>query len=148
MTLKKTRVGAYAVCVREGQLLLVHQAAPGPAQDRWTLPGGGVDFGESPAAAVVREVREETGGAAVPGKLLGVHDNVYDSPEGVLRHGIRLLFATSITGELRAGGNGEIDAVGWHPISDLPDTTTAWAQLAAQLASQHAHDGTSPTRRG
>lgn len=147
MTLRKTRVGAYAVCVQEGQLLLVHQAAPGPAQDRWTLLGGGIDFGESPAAAVVREVREETGATAVPGELLGVHDNVYDSPEGVRRHGIRLLFSTTVNGVLRAGGDGEIDAVGWHPISDLPETTTAWAQLAAQLAPENAH-GRSLPRHG
>ena len=52
-----------------------------------------------------------------------------------LRPGDALVVNTSAT------VNGEIDAVGWHPISDLPDTTTAWAQLAAQLASDRAHDG-------
>ncbi|MET1006108.1 MAG: NUDIX domain-containing protein, partial [Propionibacteriaceae bacterium] len=58
MSAQVTRVSAYAVCRRSGQLLLVHQAAPGPAAGLWTLPGGGVEFGESPAAAVRREVRE------------------------------------------------------------------------------------------
>jgi len=138
MSPRKTRVGAYAVCVREGSLLLVHQVAPGSAEGTWTLPGGGVDFGESPVAAVTREVREETGGTATTAELLGVHDNVYDSSDGIQRHGIRLLYAATVTGELGADDNGEIDGIGWHPLDDLPETTTAWARLAALLISERA----------
>lgn len=116
-------------------MLLVHQAAPGPAEGKWTLPGGGVDFGESPAAAVVREVHEETGGTVTTAELLGVHDNVYGSNDGIQRHGIRLLYTATVRGDLRAEGNDEIDAVGWHPLDDLPETTTAWAYLGAFLAA-------------
>lgn len=132
---RRTRVGAYAVCVRDGRLLLVHQAIAGPGEGEWTLPGGGVDFGESPAAAVVREVHEETGGRAVLAELLGVHANVYGSSDGIQRHGIRLLYAATVTGDLHAVGN-ESDVVGWYPLDDLPETTTPWARLAAQLADR------------
>ncbi|WP_146347630.1 NUDIX hydrolase [Falsiphaeobacter marinintestinus] len=52
------RAGAYALLPREGALLLTVQAEPGPDLQ---LPGGGIDPGESPVAALHREVFEETG---------------------------------------------------------------------------------------
>lgn len=55
------RVAAYAV-VRDGDRVLLTELAPRTtAPGRWTLPGGGVDEGEDPISAVVREVFEETG---------------------------------------------------------------------------------------
>ncbi|MGH1412477.1 MAG: NUDIX hydrolase [Pelagimonas sp.] len=53
----KMRPGAYAILPRSGQLLLTEQA-PGPEIQ---LPGGGIDPGEHPIAALHREVFEETG---------------------------------------------------------------------------------------
>lgn len=52
------RIGAYALLERDGQLLLTIQTDPGPDLQ---LPGGGIDPGESPVAALHREVHEETG---------------------------------------------------------------------------------------
>ncbi len=52
------RPGVYAILPRDGALLLTHQAEPWP---EFQLPGGGVDPGESPMAALHREVFEETG---------------------------------------------------------------------------------------
>lgn len=54
----RLRTGAYALLPRDGQLLLTWQADPGPDLQ---LPGGGIDAGESPIAALHREVYEETG---------------------------------------------------------------------------------------
>ena len=54
------RVAAYAVVVAEERLLLTQLAPRTGAPGRWNLPGGGVDEGEAPDAAVVREVAEET----------------------------------------------------------------------------------------
>ncbi|MGE4324817.1 MAG: NUDIX domain-containing protein [Pseudodonghicola sp.] len=54
----RRRVGAYALLPRDGRLLLTEQANPGPDLQ---LPGGGIDPGESPFAALHREVFEETG---------------------------------------------------------------------------------------
>jgi len=49
-----------AVAVRDGRVLLVRRGH-GPAAGQWSVPGGRVEWGETLAAAVVREVAEETG---------------------------------------------------------------------------------------
>ena len=54
----RRRPGVYAILLRDGALLATHQADPLP---EYQLPGGGVDRGEHPIAALHREVMEETG---------------------------------------------------------------------------------------
>jgi 8-oxo-dGTP diphosphatase len=54
----RRRPGAYGVLIADGAVLLTHQTAPEPEVQ---LPGGGIDPGESPVAALHREVFEETG---------------------------------------------------------------------------------------
>ncbi len=58
---QRQRVAAYAVIIRDDRILLSRLAAAIAPEERWTLPGGGLEFGENPRDAVVREVREETG---------------------------------------------------------------------------------------
>ena len=48
-----------AAIFRDGRVLIVRRARP-PAHGLYTLPGGGVELGETLEEAVVREVREET----------------------------------------------------------------------------------------
>lgn len=57
---RRTRVGAYVVLTAEGGIALT-QLGRGPNQGRWSLPGGGIEHGESPQAALARELSEETG---------------------------------------------------------------------------------------
>ena len=54
----RRRPGVYAVLYDGASILLTHQAAPVP---EFQLPGGGIDRGENPIAALHREVIEETG---------------------------------------------------------------------------------------
>ena len=67
------RLAAYALVVDEGRLLMSQLSdRVGGAGGLWTLPGGGVDPGESPADGVVREVHEETGQEVVVDELVQV----------------------------------------------------------------------------
>jgi len=61
LAVPRQRVAAYAVVVTGDLLLLTQLAGSTGAAGRWNLPGGGIDPGESPTEAVVREVAEETG---------------------------------------------------------------------------------------
>ncbi len=58
-------IGAYGFCRDpSGRLLLVRMAS-GLDQGKWTMPGGGIEWGEHPEAALLRELEEETGIAEV-----------------------------------------------------------------------------------
>ncbi|HEX7243919.1 MAG TPA: NUDIX domain-containing protein [Longimicrobiaceae bacterium] len=61
--------GVAAVVRDPGGAVLMHRRSD---DGRWSLPAGAVEPGESPAQAVVREVREETGLEVVPERVLGV----------------------------------------------------------------------------
>jgi 8-oxo-dGTP diphosphatase len=65
-----TSVAAYVVCVDDERRVLLCRVGPGEADSgRWMLPGGGLDFGEEPAAGAVRELREESG---LSGEVIGL----------------------------------------------------------------------------
>ena len=66
----RLRPGAYAVLIRDGRALLTFQREPDP---EFQLPGGGVDPGESPLAALHREVHEETGWTLGSPRWLGTY---------------------------------------------------------------------------
>ena len=53
----RLRERATAVLIRDGKVLLVKA----PSLADYHMPGGGIESGETPAEAVVRELREETG---------------------------------------------------------------------------------------
>jgi 8-oxo-dGTP diphosphatase len=72
------RPGAYAVLLRGQAVLLTHQAEPEP---EFQLPGGGIDPGEHPIAALHREVREETGWKMALGRRLGAFRRFTYMPE-------------------------------------------------------------------
>ncbi|OCX61673.1 NUDIX hydrolase [Thioclava sp. SK-1] len=74
----RRRPGAYAILIRDGQLLLTHQSAPQP---EFQLPGGGIDPGESGIRALHREVYEETGWAIDRPRKLGAFRRFVYMPE-------------------------------------------------------------------
>lgn len=122
--LKELRVAAYAVCVRDGQVLLARWVSRQGDEKRWTLPGGGMDHGEDPYDTVIREVEEETGYTARPIALLGV-DSVlrrYPRPLGAIAdfHGLRLVYEGQITGgTLRHEVDGSTDLAAWHALDEV-----------------------------
>lgn len=72
------RRGVYAILPRDGALLVTHQMEPTP---EFQLPGGGIDPGESPVAALHREVFEETGWKVAPIRRLGAFRRFTYMPE-------------------------------------------------------------------
>jgi ADP-ribose pyrophosphatase YjhB (NUDIX family) len=62
-------LGVWVAVLHDGQVLLTKRED----SDMWCLPGGGVDDGESLAAAAVREVREETGLEVRLTRLVGLY---------------------------------------------------------------------------
>jgi 8-oxo-dGTP diphosphatase len=131
----RQRLAAYALVRRDDHVLLTRNSARGPRPGTWTLPGGGVDHGESPAEAVVREVREETGLEATLGALLGVHDEHFTgtAPHGREEdfHGVHLVFAATVTdGEPEVQETaGTTDAVAWVSLAELHSGSVAVAEV-------------------
>jgi 8-oxo-dGTP diphosphatase len=75
------RVGVYGRCVDRGAILLTRLSARDPDEGRWTLPGGGMDFGETAHETLIREFHEETGLVADIGALLTVRSQVYPATD-------------------------------------------------------------------
>lgn len=119
---REQRVGAYVVCVRDGQVLLV-RLNPMLGLAGWSLPGGGVDQGEHPLDAAVREVAEETGYEVVIDRLLTVdslHLTVGHDGSPIDHHGIRIIYAGMIVGgELRHEIGGSSDTAAWIDLDAL-----------------------------
>ena len=88
------KVDVRAAIVRDGKILLVQERA----DERWCMPGGWADIGESPSAMVVREVREESGLEVAPRKLIGVYDANRSGTPLAFFHAYKLVFECDILG--------------------------------------------------
>lgn len=113
---QRTRVAAYALCRdAEGRILLCRIAPSILPGEVWTLPGGGLDFGEPPDVAVLRELAEESGYRGEIVALADVSDRLFVDPGDSGRmHAIRIVYRVRITGgELRDEPDGSTDTCGW-----------------------------------
>jgi ADP-ribose pyrophosphatase YjhB (NUDIX family) len=142
-TRRVTRVAAYALSV-DGDAILLSRIAPGAtasSDGMWTLPGGGIEFGEDPRDGALRELEEETGLRGEILDLAGVDSwagHFVDPADGVPTdfHAIRILYRVVIVGgELRDEVGGSSDTCAWIAASDLasvPLVELAWT--GARLA--------------
>lgn len=112
-----------AAIVRDGKVLVVRRARK-PALGVYTLPGGGVEIGETLIEAVTREVREETALAIEPVVLAGYREAITrDTQSGVERHFVILCFAARwLSGEPAL--NEELDDARWLAPAELTGLRT------------------------
>lgn len=69
--IQESRFGFYAVFRYKDKFILIEKSK-GPYKGRWDLPGGKIDFGETPMEALQRELHEETGMKIKSAKLIDV----------------------------------------------------------------------------
>src|SRR5580692_1182311 len=107
-----------AAIFRDGRVLIVRRARP-PANGLYTLPGGGVELGETLEEAVIREVKEETALDVEPVALAGYRQAIARDAQGsVERHFVILPFvARWIAGEVTL--NEELGEALWLEPAEL-----------------------------
>jgi len=114
----------------EGRLLLIQRGAD-PERGRWSLPGGRVEPGELLAAAVVRELLEETGVEGVCGPMVGLVERF---PEG--RHLVILDFEVIVLSHHEPSADSDAMGAAWIPLDHVAEL-----DLAEGLATfLHEHD--------
>ncbi len=105
--------------------ILVHRRTD---NNLWALPGGGMEFGESIADTVVREVYEETGLRVIPKYVVAVYSDprhVFAYSNGEVRQEFSVCIACGVIGgdlrisdeskELRFVGPADIGGLNMHP---------------------------------
>ena len=116
----RTRIGAYGLVLQRQRLLLCRISPSVPEwAGWWTLPGGGVEFGEHPEGAMIREVREETGLVVRAAGLAGLDSLVVPGADPAV-HSLRILYFTEVLeGALRNEVDGSTDLCEWHPLESV-----------------------------
>ena len=124
---RRQRIAAYALICRGDEILLA-RIAPHIRFQGWALPGGGIDHGEHPRDALRREIYEETGLHAEPGRIIDVHSTHFTGarPDGLVEdyHGIGLIFEAEILPESIGvephvtDVGGSTDLAAWVPLTE------------------------------
>ena len=120
----RTRLGSYAIAIdRAGRILLCRLSSDEVEAGAWTLPGGGVEFGEHPDDAVLRELDEEAGLTGRIDGVLGIFSKVYPrsrAARGADLHFLGFLYRVTPTGgELRDEVDGSTDTCRWFAADEL-----------------------------
>lgn len=128
--MSKTELFVGAVVRRDDEVLLVRQSRGHSLAGQWTVPWGRVDPGESPMAAVIREVREEAGVEAAVEALLGVQE--LPEPQ---RGGVALVYLCTHIGGNLIPHDTETDAARYFSASAFrafAETKEPWSDWLVQ----------------
>ncbi len=132
----RTITVAAAIIRRDGYILLVQRPDDAEMGGLWEFPGGKIEPGETPEAALARELGEELGIQVAVGRRYHITDHAY--PTGL---NVRLLFyeCRIVEGEPRLLWG---QALRWVAASDLPayPAPAADAEVVRSLRIDAAHD--------
>jgi ADP-ribose pyrophosphatase YjhB (NUDIX family) len=117
----------------DARILMVREAADG----RWTLPGGWIDVGDTPAGATEREVREETGLEVKAVKLAAVFDKRRHPHPPAPHHAYLMFFVCERIGGILTTSH-ETTEVAWFGEDELPELSIGRA-TEGQIHRMWAH---------
>lgn len=116
MEYKNPKLTVDGIIINNDKILLIKRKND-PFKDKWALPGGYVEYGETVENAVVREIHEETNLSVEIKELLGVYSSPDRDPRG---HTVTIAFILDVKGGDIKGGDDAVDAK-FFKIQDLPD---------------------------
>ena len=133
-------VGVGAVIVQDDKVVLIRRRFE-PLKGEWSLPGGGVEVGETLEQAVAREMLEETGFEVEVGPVIEVFDRITRDDDQRVRYHYVLVdyLCWPVGGELRAGSDVD-DAVLVEPDGLGPYRLTPKATAVIRRAIELNRD--------
>ncbi|WP_432476522.1 NUDIX domain-containing protein [Nocardioides sp. GXQ0305] len=144
-TPKRQRVAAYAVIVRDDAILLSRLSPLVTREQLWTLPGGGLDHGEDPRDAVVREVHEETGLRADVSDTARVYSahmpQAWRAGQRVNAHAVRIVYDGWVAPGSPEPRVLEVDGstieAAWQPLADVVSGDLPVTPLVIEALADH-----------
>ncbi|MDH2903515.1 MAG: NUDIX domain-containing protein [Actinomycetota bacterium] len=126
MSKQHSSVRAYGILLHEDAVALVRSSNPQHQPPLWWLPGGGIDFGETPEETLVREFKEETGLSVDLPELFSVTSDVRKRDNGDRIHTVRIIYTVRwLSGELTHEVHGTTDHAAWYPSGQLDELNLA-----------------------
>ncbi|MEP7294536.1 MAG: NUDIX hydrolase [Chloroflexota bacterium] len=136
------KIDVRGVVFREQKILMVQEKLDG---NRWTLPGGWAEIGESAAEATVREIHEESGYRVRAVKLLALYDrNQHEHPPFPF-HAYKAFFRCELTDPERqldaptSASYSETGEVAWFGEDEIPADLSVGRVTRTQIARFFAH---------
>lgn len=121
----RQRLAAYSIVLSDAGLLATQFSDLTAVAGTWGLPGGGIDEGENPSQAAIREVAEETGQHLEISHLLDIQTDhwIGRAPSGVIEdfHAVRIIYAgicPDPTEPIVNDAGGTTAAAAWFPLRD------------------------------
>ncbi len=110
------KVDVRGAVVQDGKILLVQERR----DERWCLPGGWADIGDTPSDMVAREVWEESGFEVKPSRIVGVYDANRSQAPTEFFHAYKIVFMCDITGGQARPSDETMDVAFFDPRSLPP----------------------------